>query len=39
LNLPHNGVSLVYQPQTGAEREMLAKADRVVTLPLVASGK
>ena len=39
LNLPHNGVSLVYQPKTSAEREMFAKADRVVTVPLLTSGK
>lgn len=34
LNLPHSGYSLVYQPQTRAERELLAKADHVATVPL-----
>jgi hypothetical protein len=39
LNLPHNGVSLVYQPATRAEREMLAKADGVDTVPLLTGRK
>jgi len=39
LNLPHNGVSLVYQPATRAEREMLAKADGVDTVPLLTGSK
>jgi hypothetical protein len=39
LNLPHAGVSLVYQPQTSAERELLVKADRVEAVPLVAGAK
>jgi hypothetical protein len=39
LNLPHNGYTLVYTPRTAAERELLAKADRVATVPLVSSGK
>jgi len=39
LNLPHNGYSLIYKPQTAAERELLAKADRVATVPLVSGGK
>ena len=34
LNLPNQGYSLVFQPETRAERELLAKADRVVTVPL-----
>jgi hypothetical protein len=39
LNLPHEHASLVYQPETRAESEMLAKADRVVTVPLISGGK
>jgi hypothetical protein len=39
LNLPHNGMSLVYQPATPAEREMLAKADGVDTVPLLTGSK
>lgn len=39
LNLPHNGMSLVYQPATRAEREMLAKADGVDTVPLLTGSK
>lgn len=39
LNLPHNGVSLVYQPATRAEREMLAKANGVDTVPLLTGSK
>lgn len=39
LNLPHNGVSLVYQPGTRAEREMLAKANGVDTVPLLTGSK
>ena len=39
LNLPHNGYALVYKPKTAAERELLAKADRLETIPLVSSGK
>lgn len=39
LNLPHEGVSLVYKPETSAERELLAKANRVATVPLLSGGK
>ena len=39
LNLPHNGYALVYKPKTAAERELLAKADRIATVPLVSGGK
>lgn len=39
LNLPHDGVSLVYKSETSAERELLAKANRVVTVPLLSRSK
>lgn len=39
LNLPQAGVSLVYTPMTTAERETLAKAKQVETIPLVAAKK
>ena len=39
LNLPQSGVSLVYTPMTTAERETLAKAKQVETIPLVAAKK
>jgi hypothetical protein len=39
LNLPGRGVSLIYQPATSAEREMLAKADQVKTVPVITAGK
>jgi hypothetical protein len=39
LNLPAHGVSLIYQPTTSAEREMLAKADQVLTVPVITAGK
>jgi hypothetical protein len=39
LNLPARGVSLIYQPATSAEREMLAKADLVKAAPVIPAGK
>jgi hypothetical protein len=39
LNLPAHGVTLIYTPATSAEREILAKADEVVTVPVVTAGK
>jgi hypothetical protein len=39
LNLPTRGVSLVYQPTTSAQREMLAHADEVKTVPVITAGK
>jgi len=39
LNLPMSGISLIYRPATNAEREMLAKADQVQTVPVISAGK
>jgi hypothetical protein len=39
LNLPGRGVSLIYQPTTNAEREMLAKADKIQAVPVITAGK
>ena len=39
LNLPTRGVSLIYPPATSAEREMLAKADKVQIVPVITAGK
>jgi hypothetical protein len=39
LNLPQSGVALVYTPMTKSEREMLAKAKQVETIPLVTAEK
>src|ERR1700680_4947133 len=39
LNLPARGVSLVYQPTTSAQREMLAHVDKVKTVPVITAGK
>jgi len=39
LNLPTRGVSLIYRPTTSAEREMLAEADQVKTVPVIMAGK
>jgi len=39
LNLPAHGVSLIYQPATNAEREILAKADQVQSVPVMTAGK
>ncbi len=39
LNLPMSGISLIYRPATNAEREMLAKADQVQTVPVIMAGK
>ena len=38
LNLPAYGMSLTYVPNTSAEREMLAKADHVQTVPVITAG-
>ena len=38
LNLPAYRMSLNYAPETSAEREMLAKADRVQTVPVITAG-
>ncbi len=39
LNLPKSGLSLVYQPTSNAEREILAKAEQVQAVPLTSVGK
>jgi hypothetical protein len=39
LNLPARGVSLIYPPATSAEREMLAKADQVQTVPVITADQ
>jgi hypothetical protein len=39
LNLPTHGISLIYPPATSAEREMLAKANQVQTVPVITAGK
>jgi hypothetical protein len=39
LNLPARGISLVYPPTTSAQREMLANADQVRTVPVITAGK
>jgi hypothetical protein len=39
LNLPEHGVSLIYTPATSAEREILAKADQVQSVPVITAGK
>jgi len=39
LNLPARGISLVYRPTTEAEREILAKADKLQTVPIITAGK
>ena len=39
LNLPLRGISLVYRPATEAEREMLAKADHLQTVPVITAAK
>lgn len=38
LNLPAHGVSLIYAPATSAERELLAKANKVQTVPVTTAG-
>jgi hypothetical protein len=35
LNLPARGISLIYPPTTSAQREMLAEADHVKTVPVI----
>ena len=37
MNLPRAGISLVYSPLTQAERETLAKARQIETVPLLAT--
>jgi hypothetical protein len=39
LNLPAHGVSLIYTPATSAEREILAKADQILSVPVITAGK
>jgi hypothetical protein len=39
LNLPANGISLIYVPATAAEREMLAKAAEVQAVPVITARK
>lgn len=39
LNLPSRGIALIYAPTTNAEREILAKADQVMTVPVITAGK
>jgi len=39
LNLPKSGLSLVYQPTTNAEREILAKAEQVQPVQLTSVEK
>ena len=39
LNLPARGISLIYPPTTSAQREMLAEADQVKTVPVITAGK
>jgi hypothetical protein len=39
LNLPAHGVSLIYTPATSSEREILAKADQVHSVPVITAGK
>jgi len=39
LNLPESGVSLVYEPLTTADRELLSKAGRLEAVPVIISSK
>ena len=39
LNLPTRGIALIYSPTTNAEREILAKADQILTVPVITAGK
>jgi hypothetical protein len=39
LNLPQDGKSLVYKPLTKAEREQLAKAGQIQSVPVFAAKK
>jgi hypothetical protein len=39
INLPARGISLVYPPANDAEREILAKADRVESVPVTTAKK
>jgi hypothetical protein len=39
LNLPTRGISLIYPPTTSAQREMLANADRIKSVPVITAGK
>lgn len=39
INLPEQGVSLIYSPSTSAQREMLAKADHIQAVPVTTARK
>lgn len=39
LNLPSRGIALIYSPTTNAEREILARADQILTVPVITAGK
>jgi len=39
LNLPASDICLTYQPTSRAEREILAEADQLRTVPVLAAGK
>ena len=39
LNLPKSDLSLVYQPATNTEREILAQADQIKAVPLITADK
>lgn len=39
INLPARGISLIYPPANSAEREALAKADHVDTIPVTTAKK
>jgi hypothetical protein len=39
LNLPTSGISLIYPPTSSAQREMLANADRIKSVPVITAGK
>jgi hypothetical protein len=39
LNLPDRHISLIYQPATEAQRELLAQADHIQAVPVITAGK
>jgi hypothetical protein len=39
LNMPSRGIALIYSPATNAEREILARADQILTVPVITAGK
>ncbi len=39
FNMPTRGIVLIYSPTTNAEREILAKADQILTVPVITAGK